>query len=268
MVSMAIQNKIDNVKDLLKPDKKYILLFSGGLDSSCLLGIALEMNLNLKAYWIDNTINRAYTHEITTQFKKLGGKELNMLNHHLAGNVCANPADRCYYCKSNMLERIRDEKSILLDGSQADDVGSYRPGAKALKEFHVLSPLAEAGITKHDSVEIAQYYGADTHIAGLESCLATRFKYGYEITPDRIIAVRNVERFIISATEDYDVRCRLDGSEYIRIEFGKSESFMQISNPGFRKKIIALTNGLSMFITVDLMDSRPNEYDKYLNNGF
>ena len=259
---------IKKIQENFKRGQDYILMFSGGADSSSILGVAKNGGINIKPVWVNNGFNRATKDEIEQQAKNLGASDLKIVPVKAGSIVCSNPYNRCYFCKSDILNKIFEPGSIIIDGTTKSDSGNYRPGLKALDEFSVKSILAESGIEKYMATEIASHFGADLNIAGMESCLATRFNYGMEITEKYVQALREIERFIISETGDYNVRCRIDDEDHMRIELKYKESYVKFTDEEFRKKIINLSQGITMFVTLDLMQSRPNEYDKKIKHGF
>ncbi len=255
-------NRTGTLADWFSADKEYTLLFSAGFDSCSLLSAAKQANAVIHPVWIDNGLNRTEVKHIQQQAKNMGYDSIKTIKMYLPQSVQCNPTDRCYHCKQQILLLATTNNRVIIDGTVADDLSMYRPGAKALKEFNVLSPLADLGITKNEARQIALDGGASTHIAELESCMATRINYKLEITPERIDTMRQIELLVIEETRDYDVRCRMDDEEHIRIEVKKQESYQLFVSEHFRKRILEISQNLTMFATLDLMSSRPNAYDK------
>jgi uncharacterized protein len=112
-----------------------------------------------------------------------------------------NPPDRCYYCKKEIftaLSKVAEEEGIhcLVDGSNVDDEGDYRPGIRALAELGVRSPLREAGLTKADIRELSRQMGLETWDMPSAACLASRFAYGNVITSQLLERVEQAEDFL------------------------------------------------------------------------
>ncbi|MFW5947275.1 MAG: ATP-dependent sacrificial sulfur transferase LarE [Gemmatimonadota bacterium] len=108
----------------------------------------------------------------------------------------ANPTNRCYFCKSELWDRldgIARERGLrtVVDGSNADDAGDHRPGARAARERGVRSPLQEAGLTKAEIRALSREMGLPTWDQPASPCLASRLPYGLAVTPERL---RQVER--------------------------------------------------------------------------
>jgi uncharacterized protein len=251
----AIAEKFDS-------SKKYTLLFSGGYDSSVILGTALAYDIDILPVWINNGLNRADEDEISEQAHNLGANHLKIIKFDPDKEVCSNPENRCYLCKAGFLDILKDPEVTLLDGTKALDKASYRPGLKALKEYDVQSFMADIEMAQKHIEEMAIHYGADPHLSQLESCLATRFNYGIDITPMRLEVIRDIEKFIIGQTRDYNVRCRIDDPDHMRIELSAPEAYAKLAEKKFRDQLITKGNNIAMFVTVDMQSSRPNEYDK------
>ena len=110
----------------------------------------------------------------------------------------ANPANRCYYCKHELYSRlstIAHDRGIaaIADGSNADDRGDYRPGRQAAREFGVVSPLDDAGLTKAEIRELARRAGMSTWDEPASACLSSRIPYHSEVTSDKLRQIEAAE---------------------------------------------------------------------------
>jgi uncharacterized protein len=138
----------------------------------------------------------------------------------------ANPANRCYYCKHELYSRLttiareRDFAAVV-DGSNADDRGDYRPGRQAAREFGVISPLDEAGLTKADIRELARLAGMETWDEPASACLSSRIPYHSEVTEEKLRTIDAAERVLRGL--GFRV-CRVRHHDTIaRLELGKDE---------------------------------------------
>lgn len=109
-----------------------------------------------------------------------------------------NEPDRCYHCKRNIFSRIQDKAaengfSTVVEGSNADDVGDYRPGMRALAELGIRSPLLEAGLAKAEIREMAREYGVPFWDKPAAACLATRIPYGTKLSRELLSKVDEAE---------------------------------------------------------------------------
>ena len=125
----------------------------------------------------------------------------------------ANPSNRCYFCKSELwsklvpLARARGYDTVI-DGTNADDLGDYRPGAQAALEHTVASPLAAAGFSKAEIRERSRALGIPTWSQPSSPCLSSRLPYGTSVTPQRLGQVERAERALraLGITDDLRVR--------------------------------------------------------------
>ncbi|PYR95099.1 MAG: ATP-dependent sacrificial sulfur transferase LarE [Acidobacteria bacterium] len=133
----------------------------------------------------------------------------------------ANPANRCYYCKHELythlsaIARARGFAAIV-DGSNADDRGDYRPGRQAAREFGVLSPLDESGLTKADIRSLARRAGMSSWDEPASACLSSRIPYHSEVTDEKLRTIEAAERvlrdlgFRIFRVRHHDAIARLE----------------------------------------------------------
>src|SRR5262249_8641473 len=125
----------------------------------------------------------------------------------------ANPANRCYFCKQELwtkLDEIRARRdfAIVIDGTTADDLAEHRPGARAGREAGVRSPLVELGWTKALGRRSAEALGIPTWHDPAAPCLASRIRYGLEVTAGRLGQVERAEAFLRGVGVEGDLRVR------------------------------------------------------------
>jgi uncharacterized protein len=133
----------------------------------------------------------------------------------------ANPANRCYYCKHELythldaMARARGFAAVA-DGSNADDRGDYRPGRQAAREFGVISPLDESGLTKAEIRALAKRAGMSTWDEPASACLSSRIPYHSEVTNEKLRTIEAAERvlralgFRIFRVRHHDAIARLE----------------------------------------------------------
>ncbi|HKU60240.1 MAG TPA: ATP-dependent sacrificial sulfur transferase LarE [Gemmatimonadales bacterium] len=134
-----------------------------------------------------------------------------------------NAPDRCYFCKSELWSRLQEvaqvRGAVVIDGTNADDLGEHRPGVRAAAEHRVRSPLAELGWSKADVRHASRVLGLSTWDAPAAPCLSSRVRYGLEITPERLRQVEDGESYLRGLGVTGDLRVRhLDS--VARIEVG------------------------------------------------
>jgi uncharacterized protein len=127
-------------------------------------------------------------------------------------NYTANPANRCYFCKHELFTELepiaRDEKfAVIAYGENASDIGDFRPGAQAAKEFQVRAPLKEIGMTKAEIREFSAQLGLPTADKPQMACLSSRIPYGESVTPEKLRMIEAGEN-VLRDLGFHDVRVR------------------------------------------------------------
>ena len=168
-----------------------------------------------------------------------------------SGDFSANPADRCYFCKRELLGKILDLArsrgvDAVYDATNVDDLSDYRPGRKALEESGVASPLLEAGFTKKDVRLLSRRLGLPSWDKPANPCLASRVPYGTPITEETLDKIRDGEAFIRKLGFPI-VRLRHHG-EMARIEVPAGD-LARIVRPATAKKIAARLRSLGYLWT-------------------
>jgi pyridinium-3,5-biscarboxylic acid mononucleotide sulfurtransferase len=196
----ASASRREHLRALLHEFGSVVVGYSGGVDSVFLAKIATDElgpdrvlavtgKSDSVASWMEDTAR-----EVAGRF---GIPWLEVETRELQDpRYAANPSNRCYYCKTELWARLTAVAAergyaVVLDGSNADDVGDHRPGAVAAGEHAVRSPLLEAGLTKDDIRAWSRELGLPTWDQPAAPCLASRLPYGVAVTPERL---RQVER--------------------------------------------------------------------------
>ena len=194
------------------------IAFSGGVDSAYLLYAAAKFGKRVKAYYVNTAFQPQFELDDAKQLARELGAEMEVLDvdilrHHA---VAENPADRCYHCKKILISEIikaakRDGFDVLLDGTNASDEASDRPGMRAIRELSVRSPLQECGLTKAQIRQMSKEAGLFTHDKPAYACLATRIPTGEEITIEKLQRTEQAESFLSGlGFRDFRVRCQGD----------------------------------------------------------
>lgn len=179
------------------------IAFSGGVDSAYLLYAASKYAKRVKAYYVNTAFQPQFELDDAVRLARELGAEMEILEVDILchSNVAGNPADRCYHCKKVLFSEIikaakGDGFDILLDGTNASDDSSDRPGMRALAELAVRSPLRECGLTKAEIRELSREAGLFTHDKPAYACLATRIPTGEAITADKLQRTERCEAYL------------------------------------------------------------------------
>ena len=235
-----------------------MVAFSGGVDSSLLLRVAADvLKDKVLAVVIDSPV---FSREEIQAAKKLA-KDLKVSLMTIKANtlevpeVIKNTDRRCYYCKLFLFSRLRKiarQKSLneILEGSNLDEAGDYRPGRKALEELNIRSPLEEAGFTKIEIRKLAKYLGLPNWNKPSVACLASRVPYGQPLNVDILSKIEKGEK-ILRQQGFSQVRLRHHG-EIARIEIDPGE-FSRWLEPVVREKAVASLKKLGYrYVALDL----------------
>lgn len=248
-----------------------LVAFSGGVDSSLILKLAVQAAAKSghKVYGImmhtmlhpmgEVEDARVTAEQIGAEFRVLEIDELK------GADILDNPVDRCYRCKKYLFRNLIEEGeklgvSVMMEGTNEDDLHVYRPGLRAIRELGIHSPLAEAGMTKAEVRRLAGELGVSVSNKPSMPCLATRFPYGTRISYEAMRKVDEGEAFIRSLGF-YNVRLRIH-NDVARIEVDVNEMPHLLEHC---EQIVAKLKNLGYdYITVDLEGFRSGSMDLHV----
>ena len=221
--------RVQRVRELVRAAGSAVIAYSGGVDSSLLARIAKD-ELGDRILLV-TAESETYTREERENAEAFAG-ELGV--EHIVAHTremedprfLENGPGKCYYCKSIRyadLEQLRVERgfSVLMDGTNADDAGDFRPGARATAKFKVRQPLKEAGMTKSEVRAAAKALGIPTWNHPSQACLASRIQYGIPITVELLGRIAEAEEQVYEIIGTRELRVRHHGS-LARIEAPKN----------------------------------------------
>ena len=248
-----------------------LVAFSGGVDSSLILKLAVQAATKTghKVYGImvhtmlhpmgEVEDARVTAEQIGAEFRVLEIDELK------GADILDNPVDRCYRCKKYLFRNLIEEGkklgvSVMMEGTNEDDLHVYRPGLRAIRELGIHSPLAEAGMTKAEVRKLAGELDVSVSNKPSMPCLATRFPYGTRISYEAMQKVDEGEAFVRSLGF-YNVRLRIH-NDVVRIEVDVNEMPRLLE---YREQIVAKLKKLGYdYITVDLEGFRSGSMDLHV----
>ena len=179
---------------------KLAVAFSGGLDSRFLVHMGLRVGLSVVALHVNGPHIPSMEHRYAVAWAQKNKVSLQVvhLDPLTDSRLENNPIDRCYHCKTMVFSTLCKVAAPLplCDGTNATDLGEYRPGLRALAELRVISPLAECGITKEDIRCFSATTGLATPNQAAQPCLLTRFDYGFSLNAATLAVVDKAENAV------------------------------------------------------------------------
>jgi uncharacterized protein len=227
-----------------------LVAYSGGVDSAFLAKVAHDtLGEKMLAVIADSpSLPRRELEEALALGKQFGFPvEVIRTDEMNDANYVSNPPNRCYYCKTELFENLVTlAKSrgfaVVVYGENASDIGDYRPGAQAAKEFQVRAPLKEVGLTKTEIRALSAALGLPTADKPQLACLSSRIPYGEPVTEESLRMIEAAE-YILRDAGFYEVRVRHHGQKNggmgqwgngrftAKIEVGQGEVARLLENP-------------------------------------
>lgn len=255
---MEVNIKLDNLRKRLLELESVVIAYSGGVDSNFLLKVAKD---TLKDKVIAVTINAMMHSNREIEESINYAKEFGV--NHIVVNIdnfkveefIKNNSDRCYHCKKEVFKTIKEIAAkynikYVLDGTNLDDLGDFRPGLKALEELNIISPLKESKLTKEDIRILSKKMNLNTYNKPAFACLATRIPYGTKITKDLLKKIEKSEEYLISiGFNQFRVRVHND---IARIEVGKDELYKFFNEDLLNKTDKKLKEIGFKYVTLDM----------------
>ncbi len=267
--NLTADEKLAKAAESLRELRSVVVAFSGGVDSSFLLALAIETlgpQSVLAAIGVSPSLPQAERQEAKALAAKLGAAVVEIETHELADEqYAANPTNRCFYCKSDLFQRLWELArqrgfGAVVAGANADDAGDFRPGLEAGRKLGVRNPLLESGLTKDEIRHASKARGLPTWRKPSMACLASRVPYGQRITAQVLERVERAEALLKKLGFE---QCRVrDHGDVARIELPAEQLSTAL---GLREVIVqGLKEAGYAYVTMDLQGFRSGSMNEVI----
>lgn len=271
---MSTIEKYKKLQEYLRELGSAAIAFSGGVDSAFLLKVAHDI--------LGDKVIAVTASSCSFPKRELEEAKKFCQENGIRHIICAseeldiegfrqNPVNRCYLCKHELFEKIgaiarEHHLEVVVEGSNTDDDGDYRPGMTAVRELHVKSPLREVGLSKEEIRELSKQIGLSTWDKPSFACLSSRFVYGETISEEKLGMVDRAEQLLLDMGF-HQVRVRIHGT-IARIEV-LPEELPRIIDSSVREEITQKFKeyGFS-YVALDLQGYRTGSMNETLTEKF
>ena len=267
-----MKNKYDQLIEYFKELGSVAVAFSSGVDSTFLLYAAHEaLGDRALAVTLHSGVFPEREFDDAKAFtSSLGIKHVTVdVDQLQIEGFVQNPADRCYICKKYLFSKIfevakENGVNYVVEGSNKDDEGDYRPGLQAVKELGAKSPLRELGFTKAEIRAFSKEHGLPTAVKPSFACLASRVPYGETITAKKLEMIDKGEQLLLDKGFS-QFRVRIHGENVARIEL-LPEEMSRMADDELRTEIYDKFKEFGFaYVAIDLKGYRTGSMNETLN---
>jgi uncharacterized protein len=266
----SLDEKLSLLRQTLRSMQSVIVCYSGGIDSAFVLAVAHE-ELGARAIGmtaVSPSLPQSEREDAARIAERIGALHRTVESHEMdRPGYVANEPDRCFHCKTELYDIARAKQrewgaGEIVNGTNLDDLGDYRPGLEAARNAAVRSPLVETGFRKSDVRAAAKMIGLDVWDKPAAACLSSRIPYGTSVTPERLAQIGAFEAEL-KAFGFRQVRVRWH-EKMARIEVALDE-LPRLLDPKIRDGVVTAgkKHGFS-YVTLDLGGYRQGSHNEVL----
>ncbi len=267
----STQHQLDSLRGILRDLGSVLVCYSGGIDSAFVLAVAHaelgERAIGMTASQPEPIRRRKRRRRAHCPKTRRGSPLRRFTRTRATLAYVQNGPDRCFHCKSELYDiaeakRREWQLAVVVNGTNRDDLGDYRPGLEAAKNAGARSPLVEAGMTKSDVRAAAQAIGMDVWDKPAAACLSSRIPYGTSVTTERLAQIGGLEAEL-KALGFRQLRVRWH-EKIARIEVALGELELMLA-PGVREAVVTAgkKHGFQ-YVTLDLGGYRTGSHNEVL----
>jgi len=220
-------NKLEQLIDWFDSKQRVLIALSGGVDSALVAYAAFKkLQKNAIAVTADyKTLSSEELDSARSVCSEIGINQVFLDYNELENDsFVKNNSNRCYYCRLELGDHLKSLATkygadCIVDGTNLDDLGDFRPGIDALRERGIQSPLVETNFTKNEVRQTAKSLGLSVHDRPSNSCLASRIPWGQRVTAEKLTRIELSEKFVKQVTHVNQIRVRdISGTAKIEVE--------------------------------------------------
>jgi uncharacterized protein len=270
-VTSELKDKLQRLRDELAGMKRVVVAFSGGVDSSLVLKVAVDCLRDdaVAVLAVSPSLPQSEKDEAAQLARSMGAKMESIDTREVEdADYAANAPNRCFFCKDHVYRALRtyaDAHGIphVIDGMNADDTMDIRPGRAAAMKHGVRSPLHDFGFSKAEVRDAANSLGLPTWDKPAAACLSSRIPYGTPVTADLLRRIEAAEMYVRSLGFR-ELRVRHHG-DVARVEVPVAEFEVAISR---HHELVGGLKALGwLYVTLDLEGLRTGSMNEALGQA-
>ena len=271
-IDQELLNKRVDLVDILSKMDRVIIAYSGGVDSAFLAAVANEVlgNNALSVTAVSPSLAPSELEEAQSLAQDLGLNYRTINTNEIEReDYSANNPDRCFFCKDELYSHLikfcgEENYNFVVNGTNVDDLGDYRPGLDAATQYGVRSPLVEANLEKKDIRVLSREMGLPTWDKPAQACLSSRIPYGTMVTVEALTTIAKAEKYL---REKGFKQLRVRHHENIaRIEIS-TDDFDALTSEPLRTEVPSYFKSLGYsYVTLDLEGFRSGSLNEILNS--